>query len=67
MRYLVEEIGDIELRSVIIVQHCQSEHHVNEMSGGWTDTPLTEFGREQARAVAARVKMLTEGENYALI
>jgi broad specificity phosphatase PhoE len=67
VRYLVEEIGDIELRSVIIVQHCQSEHHVNEMSGGWTDTPLTEFGREQARAVAARVKMLTEGENYALL
>ncbi|MCK4552400.1 MAG: histidine phosphatase family protein, partial [Tenericutes bacterium] len=33
-------------------QHCQSEHHVNELTGGWTDTPLTELGIQQAKAVA---------------
>lgn len=24
------------MREIIIIQHCQSEHHVNNMSGGWT-------------------------------
>jgi probable phosphoglycerate mutase len=38
--------------SLIVVQHCQSEHHVNGLTGGWTDTGLTELGRKQARAVA---------------
>jgi len=28
---------------IILIQHCQSEHHINNMSGGWTDTSLTEL------------------------
>lgn len=44
------------MNRVILVQHCQSEHHVNGLSGGWTDTPLTELGRRQAAAIAARLK-----------
>jgi broad specificity phosphatase PhoE len=55
------------LRKIIIVQHCQSEHHVNNMSGGWTDTPLTELGRMQANSVAKKVKALIEGENFGLL
>jgi len=42
--------------TVILVRHAQSEHHVKRLSGGWTDTPLTELGHEQARRVAARLK-----------
>lgn len=38
-----------------VVQHCQSEHHVNGMTGGWTDTPLTDLGRRQAAQVALRL------------
>jgi len=41
---------------IILVQHCQSEHHINELSGGWTDTPLTELGRAQAKKVGQRLK-----------
>jgi broad specificity phosphatase PhoE len=41
--------------TLIVVQHCQSEHHVNGLTGGWTDTPLTELGWRQADAVAARL------------
>jgi broad specificity phosphatase PhoE len=41
---------------IILVQHCQSEHHINEMSGGWTDTPLTELGRRQAEIIAKKLK-----------
>ena len=44
------------MKSIIIVQHCQSEHHVNDLTGGWTDTPLTEFGRRQAGLIADRLK-----------
>jgi probable phosphoglycerate mutase len=41
---------------VILVRHGQSEHHVRGLTGGWTDTPLTEIGHEQAVRVAARLK-----------
>ena len=41
---------------IILIQHCQSEHHINNMSGGWTDTPLTEFGRKQAETYRGEIK-----------
>ncbi|MEX2246269.1 MAG: histidine phosphatase family protein [Dehalococcoidia bacterium] len=41
--------------AIIIVRHGQSEHHVRGLTGGWTDTPLTALGHEQARLVAARL------------
>ena len=46
----------ISLKEIIIIQHCQSEHHINEMSGGWTDTPLTKLGRKQANLIGLRLK-----------
>lgn len=44
------------MNRIILIQHCQSAHHVNGMTGGWTDTPLTDLGRQQAAAIAARLK-----------
>jgi probable phosphoglycerate mutase len=41
---------------VIVVRHAQSEHHVRGLTGGWTDTPLTELGHQQSRRLAARLK-----------
>lgn len=41
---------------IYIVQHCQSEHHINEYTGGWTDTPLTASGKTQALSVAKELK-----------
>lgn len=43
-------------RSVILVRHAESEHHIRKLSGGWTDTPITALGHEQARRVAQRLR-----------
>ncbi|GMA60764.1 histidine phosphatase family protein [Alicyclobacillus fastidiosus] len=51
---------------VVLVQHCQSEHHINDMSGGWTDTPLTELGRKQAQLIAQKLIHSMNGDEYVL-
>lgn len=54
------------MRKIIIIQHCQSEHHINDMSGGWTDTPLTELGRKQANLLGMKLKESIKSEEYVL-
>ena len=54
------------MKDIIIIQHCQSEHHINGLVGGWTDTPLTEAGRVQAGAVAERLRGEVEGKPFHL-
>jgi broad specificity phosphatase PhoE len=49
---------------MLIVPHCQSEHHINGMVGGWTDWPLTEHGRNQAKKVARSLSKLQNIHNY---
>ena len=44
------------MSTFILIRHGQSEHHVNGMTGGWTDSPLTARGRQQAARLAARLK-----------
>lgn len=44
------------MASIILIRHGQSEHHVNGMTGGWTDTDLTEVGRRQAGCLASRLR-----------
>lgn len=41
-------LPEVELRELIIVRHGQAEHMVKGLTGGWTDTPLTDLGRRQA-------------------
>ena len=54
------------MKELIIIQHCQSEHHVNGMSGGWTDTPLTKLGREQAKHIGERLSIEINGDEYVM-
>ncbi|MFF2755275.1 histidine phosphatase family protein [Psychrobacillus sp. NPDC058041] len=54
------------MRKIILIQHCQSEHHINNMTGGWTDTPLTDLGRRQAELVGLKLKRNINSEEYAL-
>ncbi|MFN8618875.1 MAG: histidine phosphatase family protein [Dehalococcoidia bacterium] len=42
--------------TVILIRHAESEHHVRKLSGGWTDTPITELGHEQAELAARRLR-----------
>lgn len=48
-------------RVIIIARHAESEHHIRKLTGGWTDTPLTEGGHEQSRLLAARLARELEG------
>lgn len=52
------------MKDIIIIQHCQSEHHVNNLTGGWTDTPLTPLGRIQAKEVAKRINDIKDINQY---
>ena len=36
------------MKEIILVQHTESEHHLNGHIGAWEDWQLTEHGREQA-------------------
>ncbi|MBI5288142.1 MAG: histidine phosphatase family protein [Chloroflexi bacterium] len=53
-------------RLMVIVRHAESEHHVRRLTGGWTDTPLTEAGHEQARVLAARLAAELAGHRVSL-
>ena len=46
---------------VVAIRHAQSLHHVNGLTGGWTDTPLTELGHAQARRLAERLARELDG------
>lgn len=46
-------------KNIYLVQHCESEHHLNGMIGSWTNWNLTERGREQAELTG---KWLLENE-----
>ncbi len=48
------------MRDIYVVTHTESQHHVDGLVGGWYDSALTERGRRQADAVAARLGELIE-------
>lgn len=53
-------------RVIIVVRHAESEHHVRRLTGGWTDTPLTDAGHEQSRLLAARLARELAGHTVSL-
>jgi broad specificity phosphatase PhoE len=44
------------LPTLVVIRHAEAEHHLLEITGGWTDTSLTERGRLQSLALAVRLK-----------
>lgn len=46
-------------KTIITVQHTESEHHLNRHAGAWGNWSLTEKGRQQAFEIGKW--LLTEG------
>jgi probable phosphoglycerate mutase len=40
---------------LLLVRHAQAEHHIRSITGGWSDTTLTEEGRKQSVILAMRL------------
>ena len=40
---------------IILVRHGEATHHTEHLTGGWTDSDLTEAGRRQLEALAAKL------------
>jgi probable phosphoglycerate mutase len=53
------------METVILIRHGEAEHMVGDLTGGWSQTPLTEKGRDQVRALATRLAGDLEGVDYA--
>jgi probable phosphoglycerate mutase len=53
------------METVILIRHGEGEHMVSDLTGGWSQVPLTDNGRAQARAVASRLKRDLEGIDFA--
>lgn len=53
------------METSILIRHGEGEHMVSDLTGGWSQVPLTENGRAQARAVASRLRADLEGIDFA--
>jgi probable phosphoglycerate mutase len=58
-------MGEI-MRELILVRHGEPEHHVKKWTGGWTNTPLTPLGRQQAKLTGEHLKELLGNASSAL-
>lgn len=48
------------MKSLLLIRHGQAEHQVEAITGGWTDTGLTDQGRRQTRLLAERLRQELE-------
>lgn len=48
---------------IILVRHGEATHHTQHLTGGWTDSDLTESGRRQLEAVAGKLSLDFKGKN----
>ena len=46
------------MSKLILVRHGQSEYNAKDLWTGWTDVPLTELGRKEAREAGEEIKDL---------
>jgi len=46
------------VNTLLLIRHGQSDQHLRDITGGWTDTRLTDLGRMQAQRVGERIKRL---------
>jgi probable phosphoglycerate mutase len=51
---------------LLLVRHGQAEHHIRSITGGWSDTTLTEKGRKQSVNLALRLGRELNGSSVGL-
>jgi broad specificity phosphatase PhoE len=47
-----QKSADCPIKRLFLIRHGESEHHLNGMTGGWTDLRLTDQGLQQAARTA---------------
>lgn len=47
---------------IILVRHGEATHHTQKLTGGWTDSDLTEKGKEQLGLLAAKLVKDLQGK-----
>ncbi|MDR2006641.1 MAG: histidine phosphatase family protein [Acidaminococcales bacterium] len=52
---------------IILVRHGEARHHVDDLTGGWTDSSLTEKGYVQIEQAAGWIEDLCSGQKPAVI
>lgn len=48
---------------IILVRHGEATHHTQRLTGGWTDSQLTDKGRAQIKAAAVKLAKDFAGRN----
>ena len=51
---------------IILVRHGEATHHTLKLTGGWTDSDLTNKGRQQLQSAANKLAMDFAGKNIKL-
>lgn len=46
---------------IFLVRHGEADHHINDLTGGWTDSELTAKGRAQMEKAAGYIFAMTGG------
>ncbi len=54
------------ISELLLIRHGESQHLAEDITGGWTDTQLTERGIAQANAVANRLQVLLKNLEFSL-
>jgi len=52
------------MNELILIRHGEADHMVGELTGGWTDTRLTERGRRQAERTGERLARMLKSRPF---
>ena len=52
------------MKELILVRHGQSEYMITGLTGGWTDSPLTDLGRKQAHLTGQNLLFLKDSFQF---
>lgn len=54
------------MKELFLIRHGEAEHMVAELSGGWSESKLTELGKKQAEKTGQKLKAMLNNKNFYL-